>query len=234
MDNLCCYSVSEGLFFLKRGTRVGLSAINSQEKPVFSLISVPENILKHFCSCFSEMFSENVTSVTTKEEWIIKSAPLTSGHDILQKLEMITSTQSKAPVPYSAVSISCFFYILSHFIYHGKIPHIIKSASETSFMEKIYNIITSNIEVSWTLDIMAKRLFISSSSLKRKLKVENTTFSAIYLTARMNIAAKLLRQKEFSVQKVAMMCGYSSCSYFITVFKQYFRITPKEYISLFG
>ncbi|ENA5756150.1 AraC family transcriptional regulator, partial [Escherichia coli] len=33
MDNLCCYAISEGVYFLKKGIKVGLSSIKSKEKP---------------------------------------------------------------------------------------------------------------------------------------------------------------------------------------------------------
>ncbi|MDA6939517.1 AraC family transcriptional regulator, partial [Escherichia coli] len=38
MDNLCCYAISEGVYFLKKGIKVGLSSIKSKEKPTFSII----------------------------------------------------------------------------------------------------------------------------------------------------------------------------------------------------
>ncbi|ENZ0048144.1 AraC family transcriptional regulator, partial [Escherichia coli] len=48
MDDFSCYAISEGVYFLKKGIRVGLSAIKSKEKPLFSLIPIPAYILKNF------------------------------------------------------------------------------------------------------------------------------------------------------------------------------------------
>ncbi|MDI5303990.1 hypothetical protein MJN76_34040, partial [Salmonella enterica subsp. enterica serovar Anatum] len=43
----------------------------------------------------------------------------------------------------------------------------------------------------------------------RKLKQENTSFSEVYLNARMNKATKLLRNSEYNITRVAYMCGYA-------------------------
>ncbi|VEA41250.1 GerE family regulatory protein [Salmonella enterica subsp. enterica] len=61
---------------------------------------------------------------------------------------------------------------------------------------------------------------MSCSTLKRKLKQENTSFSEVYLNARMNKATKLLRNSEYNITRVAYMCGYDSASYFTCVFKK--------------
>ncbi|ENZ0048191.1 helix-turn-helix domain-containing protein, partial [Escherichia coli] len=116
----------------------------------------------------------------------------------------------------------------------NEIPNIIKNSSENTLKEKVYNIISNDLNKEWTLANVAKHLCLSPSSLKRKLQKEDATFSEICLSARMNAAAKLLRQKKDSIQRISQMCGYDSCSYFITVFKKKFNITPKKYMQLFN
>ncbi|EBG6882287.1 AraC family transcriptional regulator, partial [Salmonella enterica subsp. diarizonae serovar 61:r:z53] len=100
-----------------------------------------------------------------------------------------------------------------------------------SVAENIYNIIISDISRKWTLKDISDSLYMSCSTLKRKLKQENTSFSEVYLNARMNKAAKLLRNSEYNVTRVAYMCGYDSASYFTCVFKKHFKTTPSEFLS---
>ncbi|ENG0474160.1 transcriptional regulator HilD [Salmonella enterica] len=75
-------------------------------------------------------------------------------------------------------------------------------------------------------------LIMSTSTLKRKLAEEGTSFSDIYLSARMNQAAKLLRIGNHNVNAVALKCGYDSTSYFIQCFKKYFKTTPSTFIKM--
>ncbi|HBA8915654.1 TPA: helix-turn-helix domain-containing protein [Escherichia coli] len=233
MDSLCCYAISEGVYFLKKGIKVGLSSIKSKEKPVFSLIPVPSYILKSFCSGFNDLRSipDETRTPDNKDEWIIKAIDITYGDGVLRKIENIS--QERLDVLHSADIIYSFYYILSHFITNNSLSDIIRSSSEATLKEKVYNIISSNLNKQWTLSGMAEYLYLSPSSLKRKLQKENTTFSEVSLSARMNAAAKLLRQKIASVQKISQMCGYDNYPYFITVFKKNFNLTPRKYMNLF-
>lgn len=234
MDNLCCYAISEGVYFLKKGIKVGLSSIKSQEKPTFSIIPIPAYVLKNFCMGFDDVKTEINETTTNKStaEWVIKAVKITHGEEVIKKIENIP--QDKFNSPLSADTIYSFYYILSHFIEDNTLPTVIKDSSENTLKEKVYNIISNNLNKSWTLDNMAKHLCLSSSSLKRKLQHEDATFSDICLSARMNAAAKLLKKRELSVQKISQQCGYDNYSYFITVFRKNFNITPKKYMKLFN
>lgn len=234
MDNLSCYAISTGIYFLKKGIKVGLSAIISKEKPVFSLIPVPAHILKSFCTGFNDIKTDTdeINPVINTDEWIIKSVDVTYGESIINKLKDIP--QNKLNDDHSTDITYSFYYILAHFIKNNTLPNVISNSSEATLKEKVHNIISNNLNKKWTLSNMAKYLCMSPSSLKRKLQQENTTFSETCLYARMNSAAKLLREKKLSVQRVSQMCGYDNYSYFITVFKKNFNLTPKKYMSLFN
>lgn len=234
MDSLCWYAISEGVYFIKKGIKVSLSSIKSKEKPVFSMIPVPSYVLKKFCEGFDDIKSETGKARTSDnaDEWVIKAVDITYDNSILSKVENIP--QEILNDFHSADIIYSFYYILSHFITNETLPYVIRSSSEATLKEKVYNIVSNSLDKKWSLEDMAKYLYFSPSSLKRKLQNENTTFSEICLSARMNAAAKFLRQKRASVQKISQMCGYDNYSYFITVFKRNFNITPKKYMGLFS
>ncbi|EBH9879469.1 helix-turn-helix domain-containing protein, partial [Salmonella enterica subsp. enterica serovar 6,7:-1,5] len=122
-------------------------------------------------------------------------------------------------------------FLLSEFIYEPEAFYLFRELSQNSVAENIYNIIISDISRKWTLKDISDSLYMSCSTLKRKLKQENTSFSEVYLNARMNKAAKLLRNSEYNVTRVAYMCGYDSASYFTCVFKKHFKTTPSEFLS---
>ncbi|HIA6245196.1 TPA: helix-turn-helix transcriptional regulator, partial [Escherichia coli] len=66
-------------------------------------------------------------------------------------------------------------------------------------------------------------MYLSKSTLKRKLKAEGTTFSTIFLLARMKKAARLLRTNNNSIRAIAEECGFNNPSYFSTVFRKIFN-----------
>lgn len=66
-----------------------------------------------------------------------------------------------------------------------------------------------------------------SSLLTREL---GKSFSQILLELRMERAVILLRETELSVQEVALLLGYSNSSNFYKAFRQFYQMSPREYI----
>ncbi len=78
--------------------------------------------------------------------------------------------------------------------------------------------------------MMAKELYMSESTLKRKLKSEDQTFTELYNFARMSHAKKLLlSNRDIKIATVAEMCGFNHVSYFVSCFKKYFGLSPLVY-----
>ncbi len=99
-----------------------------------------------------------------------------------------------------------------------------------SFSGKVRNIFLSDISRAWKLRDVCGYLYMSESLLKRRLLEEKTSFSKLLLEVRVAHAKKLLENR-CNVKHVAEHCGYSSMSYFICVFRQYFRMTPRHFLN---
>lgn len=67
--------------------------------------------------------------------------------------------------------------------------------------------------------------------LKKKLKNENTSYSQIVTECRMRYAVQMLLMDNKNITQVAQLCGYSSTSYFISVFKAFYDLTPLNYLA---
>ena len=67
--------------------------------------------------------------------------------------------------------------------------------------------------------------------LKKKLKNENTSYSQIVTECRMRYAVQMLLMDNKNITQVAQLCGYSSTSYFISVFKAFYGLTPLNYLA---
>lgn len=94
-----------------------------------------------------------------------------------------------------------------------------------------YQIIESDIHKDWNLSMVASCLCLSPSLLKKKLKSENTSYSQIITTCRMRYAVNELMMDGKNISQVSQSCGYNSTSYFISVFKDFYGMTPLHYVS---
>uniref|UniRef100_UPI001FCE84E9 helix-turn-helix domain-containing protein n=1 Tax=Escherichia coli TaxID=562 RepID=UPI001FCE84E9 len=60
---------------------------------------------------------------------------------------------------------------------------------------------------------------------------ENTSYSQIVTECRMRYAVQMLLMDNKNITQVAQLCGYSSTSYFISVFKAFYGLTPLNYLA---
>lgn len=76
-----------------------------------------------------------------------------------------------------------------------------------------------------------RQLPVSEPKLfKEKLKNEQTSYSKIVTDCRMRYAVEQLLIFNKNISQVSTLCGYSSTSYFISVFKEYYGVTPLNYV----
>lgn len=61
------------------------------------------------------------------------------------------------------------------------------------------------------------------------LQYTGQTLNEYLLVARMNYAAMLLRTTQQDLLQISAAVGYDSLSYFIRIFKEHFKTTPKQY-----
>ncbi len=77
---------------------------------------------------------------------------------------------------------------------------------------------------------VAKVFNLSISSLQRRLKEEGTSFQAVLLATRMELAHEYLVTQKRRASDTAFLLGYQSASQFFNAFKKWFALTPLQYI----
>ncbi|WP_336285971.1 AraC family transcriptional regulator [Citrobacter arsenatis] len=126
---------------------------------------------------------------------------------------------------------SLLFTVLSNFLDFPGFTGLLMLMLRNSVKDSVYQIIRSNIHKPLNLNAVASSLCFSPSLLKKKLKNENTSYSQIMTECRMHYAAKQLLMTNKNISQVSQLCGYHSTSYFISVFKTFYGMTPLHYVT---
>lgn len=79
-----------------------------------------------------------------------------------------------------------------------------------------------------SLPLICTKLAMSESTLRRRLKTENTSLQEIKDQTKLGLALHLLQTTEDSIGIIAERCGYLSAARFSQRFKSRFNLTPSE------
>lgn len=110
------------------------------------------------------------------------------------------------------------------------------SVADRAFVDKLCQLIDNNISDS-TLNInaLSSEMCMSRASFFRKIKsLTGVTPNNFILIYRLNRAAEMIRSRDYRLNEVADLLGFSSQSHFSRCFKQHFGITPKDYATRGG
>ena len=100
-----------------------------------------------------------------------------------------------------------------------------------NILQEAIELIEKNLLQEYTLDTLSSDLHYSKFHLSREFNTKIGLSIPMYIKLRrMTEAVLLLEDERYQVTDIAFKCGFNSVSYFIKVFKETFRITPKEYI----
>lgn len=103
---------------------------------------------------------------------------------------------------------------------------------EKAFIRKATQVVLDNLQNSqFGVDEFCSEMAMSRANLFRKLKAA-TGLSASTFTRniRLKKAAELLRQKEYPVNEVATLVGFSDANYLTRCFKDFYGVTPSQYV----
>lgn len=81
-----------------------------------------------------------------------------------------------------------------------------------------------------TIKHVCDQLAMSESSMRRKLREENTSFSQLVESLRKGLAKKFLLEGQ-SVTTVTFLLGFSDTSVFNRAFKRWFMVTPSAFVN---
>lgn len=96
----------------------------------------------------------------------------------------------------------------------------------------IHKQLMEHMEQRFTIDALSKQYLMNPTTLKNLFKsIYGTSIAAHMREHRMEQAARLLRETDFSIAEIAEQVGYDSQSRFSAAFKEYSGKLPKNYRS---
>ncbi|MDO4583786.1 MAG: XylR family transcriptional regulator [Planctomycetia bacterium] len=102
-------------------------------------------------------------------------------------------------------------------------------AVNDSLVQNAYQQIHHHYSVGMTVESLAEKLNVSSRTLQRRFqKSLGRTIHEEIIRSQLQIAVDLLSNTDFSLKTIARRAGFTSDSYFITVYKKFFHETPRR------
>jgi DNA-binding response OmpR family regulator len=103
--------------------------------------------------------------------------------------------------------------------------------SEKDFLVSVNEYILSNLKSQISIEELSIHLFISKSTLDKKIrKLANKSITRYIREFKLEYAMKLIELGERNIQFLVDETGFNSFSYFSTSFKSYVGLTTRDYI----
>ena len=117
---------------------------------------------------------------------------------------------------------------LLYMLYLSGYDEVMSIAEPPSLSHQIYELIRSDITADLSLEQLSKELFMSESTLRRKLKSEGNSIKSIRIKTRLVYVLHLIQTTIEDIGRISLRSGYQSQSRFTEQFKQLFSMTPSE------
>ena len=110
---------------------------------------------------------------------------------------------------------------------------VLESKIDREFLHELNALIEKNLEdPGFNVEQLAKKLFMSSATLYRKIQALSGEIPSEYIRAyRLHKAAQLFKENFGTVTEVAFEVGFASRTYFTKCFKEKFHQLPSVYMS---
>ena len=112
-----------------------------------------------------------------------------------------------------------------------KVENVEVKGNNEALMERVMRTINANMQdPDFNVDKLAEEVGLSRTQLHRKMKeITGISTGEFIRNHRLKQAARLIREGKVNIAQVAYSVGFNNQTYFSTVFKKYFGMTPTEY-----
>ena len=118
------------------------------------------------------------------------------------------------------------------YIYNNAHSAYVIVSGDDRFTQSFFELIEKNISnPDLGIDLLSQELGLSRANLYRKLKaVTELSPTELIRNKRLEVAAKLLLETNYTVSEVAVYTGFNSHAYFTNCFKSFYGYSPSEWV----
>ena len=112
-----------------------------------------------------------------------------------------------------------------------KVMNVEVVGNNDALMDRVMKVINSHlIDSDFNVDMLSEEVGLSRTQLHRKMKeITGISTGEFIRNHRLQQAARLIRERKINISQVAFTVGFNNQTYFSTVFKKHFGMTPSEY-----
>lgn len=209
----------------KDSIQVSLSPASANYQ--FSYFSVV-NELSLILSILRTGTGKEIAPITIKQ-------PYSVGQDILEFWNAPVENGNAVVISFSTESLEQPFLTKNNTMWQMIQPELERQLEELHTQEAFLNIVHQELQRlivggEATVDHLASNMGLSTRTLQRKLKKEQTTFKVELQAAQFNMAIGFAKQEQLSTEEIAYLVGYSEVSAFYRAFKKWSGMTFKQYL----
>jgi len=110
------------------------------------------------------------------------------------------------------------------------VPSNVSDKTKNEIVQRCMQIIDGNLETRITLEMLAKKVCVSTSYISKLFRAELGIGVSVFIRERrLERAKELIRSGEYTITQVSDMMGFCSVTYFSTEFKKKFGMNPSDY-----
>lgn len=104
--------------------------------------------------------------------------------------------------------------------------------SDAKFIRRVMDLVEENMaDCEFDLETLSRKLAVSRRQLFRKLRAAAGCSPNTFIrTLRLQRAAQLLTESQMTVTEITYAVGFSDLKYFRTIFREYYGVSPGEYL----
>ncbi|HBA2923691.1 TPA: helix-turn-helix transcriptional regulator [Escherichia coli] len=224
-----CLSFKKGdLIFIERGLRFNCEIRkHNKESPPLQFADIDGVTLKYLKDMIHTLYGYKLDEKQLSRCLADKIIGVNTNEYYVRLFNLICNASDNIT---KAIKVA---YLISKLEVRDKLIFSLNISAATVFSDKIRNLILEDLSRKWRLSLIADKFNVSEVTIRKRLESENTSFNNLILDLRMNKALQLLHENETQIHQISKLIGISNPSYFIKIFKDYFGVTPKQYMLYF-
>ncbi len=197
----------------------------------FVVVGIPAELLTNFLQLQEP--NAQIQTILKDEKPFFFHEPLTADiQRILDNLYNEKRTENLQPLFYRIKALELIYLLFSKLVSRQNAGQYDINRDDVIKLEQLRQLLLEDISTPPHLDALTQRVGLSKTKMKRLFKqVYGRSIYDYYLNARMEQAAYLLKHASISVSEVGYQIGYVNLSHFSRIFKKYYGVSPKKYIS---